>query len=91
MNVSLGNKWEQFVEQKVKAGEFQTASEVLREGLRLIEEKDLLKRISVSSLEELEAKLLVAVDQLERGEGIPGKEAFERLKERAKGRRSNRG
>ena len=31
MNVSLGNKWERFVDAKVKSGDFQTASEVLRE------------------------------------------------------------
>ena len=34
MNVSLGEKWEQFVESKVKSGDYQTASEVLRDGLR---------------------------------------------------------
>jgi antitoxin ParD1/3/4 len=43
MNVSLGEKWEQFVEGKVKSGNYQTASEVLREGLRLLEKEELLK------------------------------------------------
>ena len=31
MNVSLGEKWEHFVEGKVKSGDYQTASEVLRD------------------------------------------------------------
>ncbi len=35
----------------------------------------------VSTLEELEAKLLVGMEQLERGEGIPGEECFRRAKE----------
>lgn len=37
-----------------------------------------------STLEELEAKLLVGVEQLERGEGIPGEESFRRVKEQVR-------
>jgi antitoxin ParD1/3/4 len=85
MNVSLGQKWEGFVDSKVKSGDFQTASEVLREGLRLLEEKDLLKRISVSSMAELQEKLLAGIASLDRGEGIEGEEAFKHLRQRAQG------
>lgn len=42
-----------------------------------------------STLEELEAKLLVGVEQLERGEGIPGEECFRRAKEQV-GKARNR-
>ena len=87
MNVSLGDKWESFVEKKVKSGDFQTASEVLREGLRLLEEKELLRRISVSSMKELEERLLDGVASLDRGEGIDGQEAFKRLRQRAQERK----
>lgn len=84
MNVSLGNKWEQFVGKKVSSGDYQTASEVLRDGLRLLEERDLLKRVSVSSMAELEQKLLAGVASLERSEGVEGEEAFKRLRGRTK-------
>lgn len=40
MNVSLGERWEQFVDQAVKAGRYGSASEVVREGLRLVEERE---------------------------------------------------
>jgi len=90
MNVSLGTKWERFVDAKVRSGDFQTASEVLREGLRLLEEKEVLKRISVSSLEELRTKLMEGVSSLEKGQGIEGEEAFRLLRERIK-RRKTRG
>ncbi|MBT9292265.1 type II toxin-antitoxin system ParD family antitoxin [Prosthecodimorpha staleyi] len=40
MNVSLGERWEQFVDQTVKAGRYGSASEVVREGLRLVEERE---------------------------------------------------
>jgi len=87
MNVSLGHKWEQFVEGKVKSGDFQTASEVLREGLRLLEKEELLKRISVSSLAELEAKLVTAAESLDAGKGVNGEEAFARLRRKRQGLR----
>ena len=40
MNVSLGTRWEGFVENAVKAGRYASASEVVREGLRLVEERE---------------------------------------------------
>lgn len=40
MNVSLTKELEQFVAQKVKSGMYQTASEVVRESLRLLSAKD---------------------------------------------------
>jgi len=87
MNVSLGDKWEGFVESKVRSGDYQTASEVLREGLRLLEERDLLKRISVSSMAELEAKLLEGVASLNRGGSVDGEEAFKQLRQRGQARK----
>jgi len=88
MNVSLGSKWERFVDAKVKSGDFQTASEVLREGLRLLEEKEFLKRISISSSDDLKKKLLEGIASLDRGEGIEGEVAFSRLRERIKERKA---
>jgi antitoxin ParD1/3/4 len=41
MNVSLGERWEKFVEQTVREGRYGSASEVVREGLRLVEEREI--------------------------------------------------
>jgi antitoxin ParD1/3/4 len=40
MNVSIGDRWEGFVEGAVKSGRYASASEVVREGLRLVEERE---------------------------------------------------
>ena len=40
MNVSVGERWESFVEQVVKDGRYASVSEVVREGLRLVEERE---------------------------------------------------
>lgn len=40
MNVSIGRHWEVFVEDTVAEGRFASASDVVREGLRLMEERE---------------------------------------------------
>ncbi len=40
MNVSIGDRWEEFVAEAVRSGRYGSASEVVREGLRLVEERE---------------------------------------------------
>ncbi len=40
MNVSIGERWENFVDTAVRSGRYGSASEVVREGLRLVEERE---------------------------------------------------
>jgi antitoxin ParD1/3/4 len=40
MNVSVGQKWEAFVAEAVESGRYGSASEIVREGLRLVEERE---------------------------------------------------
>jgi antitoxin ParD1/3/4 len=40
MNVSVGPKWEAFVADAVESGRYGSASEIVREGLRLVEERE---------------------------------------------------
>lgn len=68
MNVSLTRELEELVNAKVKSGLYHTASEVIREGLRLLEERDRLYQLR---LEELRRDVKKGVDQLDRGEGGP--------------------
>jgi len=39
-SISLGNHFEEFVDNKVSTGRFKNASEVIRAGLRLLEEEE---------------------------------------------------
>ena len=40
MNVSIGQRWQDFVDRVVRSGRYGSASEVVREGLRLVEERE---------------------------------------------------
>ncbi len=40
MNVSIGSRWENFIGDMVRDGRYGSASEVVREGLRLVEERE---------------------------------------------------
>jgi len=67
MNVSLTPELENMVNQKVKTGMYNSASEVVREALRLLEEKDRLKEMR---LEELRVEIRKGRDQIRSGNYI---------------------
>ncbi len=79
MNISLTPELERLVDEKVKSGRYASASEVIREGLRLLEEREELKQ---QRLVEVRRKIDRGIDQLDRGLGIPGTEARARLRQR---------
>ena len=68
MNVSLTPELEEYVAGKVATGMYQTASEVVREALRTLREKE----GEGSMLEALRADLDAALKQLDAGLGKPG-------------------
>jgi len=63
---------QQFVQTAVSSGAFQSESEVLAEGLRLLQRREQLRR-----------EVNEGISQLERGEGVDGEEVFRRLDARA--------
>ena len=67
MNVSLTPELDNFVENKVRSGFYHSASEVIREGLRLLKERDALHDIRA---EELRKQVREGFAQIERGEGL---------------------
>ena len=79
MNVSLTPQLEDLIRKKVATGMYNSSSEVVREALRLLDERD---RIHQMRLEELRKDIQLGLDQLDRGESINGDEAIAQLRER---------
>ena len=72
MNVSLTPELEQYVNGKVQSGMYHTASEVIREGLRLLKEREELHQ---QKLAELRREIQIGIDQANQGQVSPFNEA----------------
>jgi len=84
MNVSLTPELESFVTTKVESGLYGSQSEVVREGLRLLMERD---RVLEARLRELRAEIAGGLEQARRGELISGEEVRERIRRKSRDRR----
>lgn len=72
-SVALSPHFESFVKQQVTAGRFNNVSEVVRAGLRLLEDQEELKSLK---LQELRSAIEAGVAS---GEGVDAGPVFERL------------
>jgi len=78
-SLSLGGHWEEFIKQEIKSGRYSTASEVVRDALRELEDRG--KR-----LEALRAHLAEGARQAARKDFVEGfdiESVIERTKDRA--------
>ena len=79
MNVSLTPELEQIVSLKVESGLYNSASEVVREGLRLLQQRDELREMK---LEALSTEIQKGIDDLEAGRVRDGGEVMAEFKSR---------
>lgn len=68
MNVSLTPELERLVHEKVDSGRYLSASEVVREALRLLEERD---KLQAMKFEEIRKEIQLGVEQANRGDVEP--------------------
>ena len=84
MNISLTKEFESYVTQKVESGLYHSVSEVIRDGLRLMKERDELHQ---TKLAELRRDIAICVDQADRGQVQPfNEEVTARVKARGRKR-----
>ena len=68
MNISLTEELEQAIERRVRSGRYGSASEVVRDALRLLEERDRFRDLRFL---ELRRDVAAGVSELDRGESVP--------------------
>ena len=88
MNVNLGTVLDQFVADLLKSGMYQTQSEILREGLRLLKEKEELKQLRIA---ELRKEIAIGSAEADRGELVDGEEVFAAIRKRSAERKRAKG
>jgi len=84
MNVSLTPELDRFVAGKVESGRYNSASEVVREALRLLEEHDRARNAQLVAFNhEVGARLA----SLDRGESVASAVARQRIEQKSQERR----
>ena len=63
MNISLTPELEQFIQAKLDSGMYHSANEIIREGLRLLKERDMLQEMKLAALREEILKGVRQADQ----------------------------
>jgi antitoxin ParD1/3/4 len=84
MNVNLGPTLEKFVTDMIRTGLYQSQSEVLREALRLLKEREHAKK---AALARLRKEIAIGTEQADRGDVFPASEVFAEIRERSRQRR----
>lgn len=82
MTVSLTPELEEFVASRIESGRFISASEVFREGLRLLEERETRRDAEMARLRR---DVQLGLDQARAGELVDGEEVFAELERRIAG------
>jgi antitoxin ParD1/3/4 len=75
ISAELGETLEQVVADLVENGRYNSKSEVLREGVRLVQEREL-------RLRELQDSVNLAMAQIDAGQGLSADEVFDELEQR---------
>jgi antitoxin ParD1/3/4 len=83
MNIHLTTELEQLVQTKVKSGRYNSASEVVREALRLLEERDQLLELRKEAIRQ---QIDAGWESLRRGEGVDGEAFFAELERQEQAR-----
>ncbi len=76
MAIQLTPEFEQLIENKVKSGPYKSASEVIAEALRLLDQRD---RIFADNKDAVRAKIEQGWQSAQRGELVDGDEVFDRI------------
>ena len=70
---AIGDHFEQFIKAQLESGRYSSASEIVRDALRLMEEREQLRQVQ---LEQLRQQIRAGIDS---GPSIPAEEVFDRL------------
>lgn len=89
MNVNLGTVFDQFVADLLKTGHYQSQSEILREGLRLLKEREELKQLRLA---EVRKEISIGTEEARQGKVIDGEAVFTEVRKKSQeARRRRRG
>jgi len=88
MNVNLGPVFDEFVAEMLGTGLYQSQSEILREGLRLLKEREELKQVKLA---EFRREIALGIEEADPGKFVDGPQVFAKLRKKSAERRRSMG
>lgn len=88
MNIQIKPELEQIIQAQIATGRYSNPEEVISKALKLLLEWE---KVYQQWVEETREKVEVAIDQLNRGEGIDGEVVVEQLREKLRKARELQG
>ena len=79
MTIALPSELEEIVKAKVQSGQFNSSGEVIRAGLQLLQDHDMLQQ---NKREQLRGEIAVGMRAEAHGEVIPAEDVFRELYQR---------
>jgi antitoxin ParD1/3/4 len=79
MNVSLTSALERFVQERIKTGRYNSASEVVRDALRLLQDHEQVRKMRI---EELRKEIAIGTAQADAGQLIDGEKVFAEIRKK---------
>lgn len=70
-NINLTDHWDHFIEHQIASGRYSNASEIVREALRLLEDKEQEQKARLKALRKAAKE---GFDEIDQGMGIPLKD-----------------
>ena len=86
MNLTLKPELENFIQQEILAGTYNSPDEAIEAALKLLQSKNSIDRLAA----ELRGQLDVAAAQLDRGEGLDGESVIANLRAKLQAAREAR-
>ena len=84
MNVNLGPVFDEFVAEMLESGLYQSQSEILREGLRLLKDREEVKRLRIA---EFRREIALGAKQADRGEFLDSHQVFAQIRSKSRQRK----
>ena len=84
MDITLLPELEQFIQEKITSGQYQSVNEAINAGLKLLMERELIYQ---GRFDQLRQEIMVGIEASERGEVVDSETVFNSIGQKLKQRR----
>ena len=84
MDITLQPELEQFIQEKITSGQYQSVNEAVNAGLKILMERELIYQ---GRFDQLRQEIMVGIEASERGEVVDSETVFNSIRQKLEQRR----